>query len=220
MKTFTTLIAGLTAMIISGNAAALTVTVSGTPGAGTTTFTFSGSSTVTFGDARFQSYDDVGNEAGAWYGLGQFFDPSTMPSLIDDAIIAASSTASVSVNGASENIYGLYLLADSSNQNFTAYNWGIYLPPGNSSGIPVSTGDTVSWTGSLTVDLDFSNFVAGTYASDILYEGLGEATLDMTLVVTDPAQVPLPAAAPLFAIGLATSFGLYRRKRKAISFPR
>ena len=217
MKTFTTLITGLMAMIISSNAAALTVTVTGTPGAGTTTFTFAGSSTVTSGSSYFPNILQAGDENAVWYDLGAFLSTTT---IANQSLVASTSYASVSSNGIAADISGLYLDVDTYNTSGPSYNFGIYLPD-NVTGLPFDDGDVVSWSGSLTIDLDFSNFVAGTYSSNSIIAGpFDTASLDMTLVVSDPAQVPLPAAAPLFAIGLATSFGLYRRKRKAISLPR
>jgi hypothetical protein len=93
-------------------------------------------------------------------------------------------------------------------------NFGFGLDVGGpESAISISTGDTVSWAGTFTIQVDFSNWESAAYNNptfDIFGNGSETVTFSESVLVTTSA-VPEPSSALLFGLG---ALGLATRRRR------
>lgn len=84
---------------------------------------------------------------------------------------------------------------------------------GPESSISISNGDTVSWAGTFTIQVDFSNWESASYNNptlDIFGNGSETVTFSESVFVTSSA-VPEPSSALLFGLG---ALGLATRRRR------
>lgn len=209
------LVAAVTFFPVSANA--LVIDVTGTSGSGVTTWTFSGSSVVTSGNAGFcgtncagsfglQLFDDTG-----WENVGNYvsnvFNFQT--------VIATSSTAGVSVNGGTAQTIDRLYLDDDPGGAIDDFGIGVI-----GADLLFSTGDTVSWSGALQMAVDLSALapdgLPASFTTSNFWNSLlgGRAGLGMTLNIS--SGVPEPAVLALMSLGLAfMGFKQHRNKQVA-----
>ena len=204
---------GLTLSAVGAHAS-LIITLSGTPGLGTTTAVFAGSST-TAGDGIINADTFTGFDGGDTFNVGQEpspFDPIAwiLEPTIDDLIspFLGGSTVSMSIGGSTFDLTALLfdddsIFNDTNDLGVRAASAQTYL-----------AGETVSWSGSGDIALDYSVFLPGTYVSTFLApDSLPLFASDpVTLIIETPNLVPLPASLPLVTIGLS-SLAVLRRQR-------
>lgn len=187
----------------AGSASALVATVSGVAGDGESTVTLSGSETVTSGNSAFLP-TSLNSDGGAWFDFGDFVSPS-----INNTVFTATSTSGVlTVAGADFTIDGIYLDDDDTGLD----DFGVNVAGAVS--VPFAPGDLISWTGVVTIPVDFSVFTIGAFNSNDF--SFGDAVLDMTLQISAAQEVPVPSTLSLLAVGLVGLLGFAgRRSRKA-----
>lgn len=185
------MLAGAMMLVGVNGAQALTAVATGTPGDGTTTFSFSGSAIVTSGDNFFNPSVN-NNDDGAWFDFGDYVSSAQSNVVVS----ATSSSAVVTVNGDPFDIDGIYLDNDGNGLD----DFGVSIA--GVATAPVTAGDLIAWSGTTVIPVDFGNFMLGTFTSNDF--GFEDAVLDVTLIVTDQAVIPLPAPAMLLlgALGL------------------
>ena len=202
--------------------AALLVTISEGPSAGQTTFTFSGTQQhfgydiVLYGlgvdPQHDSSWYDFKNEANT--------DEDTEPGyfLVEpyDSVeyLTTNSTANISVNGVNKEIHGLWLgHAEEASEGA----FGLRLAANEA--LTISDQGLITFSGSLTIDLAFSNFLAGEYYSVSYFQDtLNDADIELSVIVEESLAAPIGAAAPLFFSGLGgLLFAGRRRKAQGVN---
>lgn len=177
-------------LLITANTASATLiaVMSGTAGDGETTISFNGSSIVAAGASRF-SGQDTGSDAGAWFDFGDY-----IVSINNTYFDVIAGTGSVGVNGTFVPIDMIYLDEDSDDLD----DWGVRL---DGFDLSIVAGDLVEWSGTVTIGVDFGEFIVGTYSSNLIRHFLdGEAELEVILQIGSTA-VPEPDLVGLFGLG-------------------
>ncbi|NRA31068.1 MAG: hypothetical protein HRU11_12510, partial [Parvularculaceae bacterium] len=133
---------------------AAVIDISGFLGHGITTINFSGTSTTSDADAV--------RTAGSSYSDGDTFQPEGLTNFlanttIQDALYTATGNATLTIGGVTELITGIFLDSDDGEN----HNDDFGLRTQNE--LSYSAGDLVSYAGSLTIGLDISAFIVGTY---------------------------------------------------------
>ena len=198
----------LVVAIVASNATAqLAVDVTGVPGSGQTTWTFSGESEVLedcIEDVILCEVRDVTNNTFSTFDSGQFpFGENTiLDTTIQDLVFPLIGDASITVGDATQLIGGIYLDDDGA----SADDFGIRT---FDSPLSYQYPNTSSWTGSGTIAVDINAFALGAWVVD---DPLGQATfLSDTVNVTFTA-VPEPANASLLFISLLGIVSSVRRR--------
>ena len=184
--------------------AGLIIDVSGVAGSGDTTWVFT---TVTPGTASVDgTIRDASNATFNAADTGQF--PFGLDTILDtsiqDTVFSLSGNATVTVGGNSQLITGIFLDDDGG----SADDLGIR----TFADLAYLAGDTSSWTGSGTVNIDISAFALGSWS---LNSSDGQAMfIDDPIIVNfiETTAVPAPASLALLGIG-ALAWGLGRRRR-------
>ncbi|WP_299506249.1 VPLPA-CTERM sorting domain-containing protein [uncultured Roseobacter sp.] len=183
--------------------AALIANISGTPGSGQTTWTFSGT-TIAGGGAFFQ--DGNLNQANVWTDLGDY----TSVEFFNN--VNVSGDAALTIDGETRRID---LAAIDDDGDFD--DWGIGVDGADI--FVFGAGSEVSWTGSLTVfgidlnDLNNSGLPITFLTSSFGLVGEGTLDLELTIAADEISAVPLPAGGVLLLSGLAGVAALRRRKK-------
>lgn len=218
LGTFAVAIAGLTSahasVVLSPSplTQAAIIDISGVIGHGTTLIEFSGTSTTA--DAN-----DVRSGTSATYSSGDAFQPEGLSDFlantsIQDLLYTATGNATLTINGVTEIITGIFLDSDAG----SVHNDDFGLRTQNA--LSYSAGDLVTYAGSLTIALDISSFIVGTYLNtDPSNNNLGDlalqnqVTFNVTALNDAGSAVPIPGALPLMAAGMGLVAA--RRRRKA-----
>ncbi|WP_298976136.1 VPLPA-CTERM sorting domain-containing protein [uncultured Roseobacter sp.] len=183
--------------------AALIANISGTPGSGQTTWTFSGT-TIAGRGAFFQ--DGNLNQANVWTDLGDY----TSVEFFNN--VNVSGDAALTIDGETRRID---LAAIDDDGDFD--DWGIGVDGADI--FVFGAGSEVSWTGSLTVfgidlnDLNNSGLPITFLTSSFGLVGEGTLDLELTIAADEISAVPLPAGGVLLLSGLAGVAALRRRKK-------
>ncbi|MEQ9125625.1 MAG: hypothetical protein RIM80_24020 [Alphaproteobacteria bacterium] len=200
-------LAGVVAACLAASPASATLLlhITGTPGGGSTTWTFSGSS-VANGSGSFSANEtfDVSEQ---WHNVGSFTSLDLFSVPDDGGSITGAAT--LSVGAIDIGIDSVFVDMDVTSLD----DLGIGVA--GSTDLDFVAGDLVSWTGSLVVagidlnDLDETTLPATLNASNF---GQVDDVLALTLKIGEAAVVPLPAGAPLVLTGVAV-LGLATRRR-------
>ena len=189
-KTFSIAVSSLIALsiMVTSLHAQLIVDVTGTAGSGSTTWTFSGSAVAAGSTgAAFQTDPTGGNDAGNWLDFAEYTDVNNTNFSI------ASGSASVSVNGTSnESLTGIYIDTDSA-ADPTADDWGIAV----ANNLAFSVGDSVSWSGAVDIGIDLNDLdntaLPVTYTTSNI--GGSGAALSMQMnIIPEPSSLGILAA--------------------------
>jgi hypothetical protein len=189
---------GIAAVAPTDANADLLVGLSGTPGSGETTLTFSGSSVVASGSGAFLE----GNfDFGGWFSFGNY-----VKTINDSFFTLTGGAATLSVNGTPRSIDSTYLDDDGDGLD----DWGLSIVgPGD---LAFVAGDLISWSGSLAIGVDFAEFNTGNFSTSDFGFGLAQVPIDMTVTLVGPAAVPEPGTSGLVALSLIGLAALRRRK--------
>lgn len=175
----------------------LVIDVVGTPGAGVTTWTFSGSGGTTLADGAVR--DTTGNTFNAG-DTGQF--PFGLDTILNtsyqDMVFTITGNASVTVDGVTEPIAGIFLDDDGG----SADDLGIRA----ANQLDFLAGTASSWTGSGTVNVDINDFVLGSWS---INETDGQAMFLNDEVIVN---FSVPAPGSLALLGLAGGLATRRRR--------
>lgn len=169
------------------------ITVTGTPGSGSTDWSFSGSATVGDGNIIFDNDDpaiDYGWEVG---------DPFYTD--IDDNIDFSSTTAMFTAGGVEYFIMGVGELSS------TRFGIAIEDATPTEGGYQFTVGTVLAFSGSGTAPVDINEFAQGATAATDWYSFEYMGTLPVTFNV-----IPEPATGMLLVLG---TVGLLRRRRSA-----
>lgn len=199
----------LAAMALPAQAAVI-IDITGVPGAGVTTISFSGTS-VAIGDTVINAsgVDDFDASTLQTVGSQSFLtDP-----LLQDVFFDVTGNLAVDINGLNVPITQIFL--DDDDFSPTSFDdFGLRA----ASQTAYATGDVFTWLGSGTIALDFSSFNAGTYLNGEAGIGLGQALFaandDVTFNVT-ASRIPLPSTVLLILAGLA-GLGLAARRQRTL----
>jgi len=200
-----TLTLGLLGGAIQSAQAALMVDVLGIPGSGFTTWIFSGTATATAA-GEFVSTNIADTDSTQWKEIGDYVITD-----IDNVIFTdPASTASVTTStGGTQAITGVLIDRDSSVPGTNNDDWTI-APLGN---LLIGNGDTVTWSGALTLNVDINNFFLGSF------NGSEEAPgnlFDTQLTFTQ-STFAVPEPLTLLGAGAAIGLGAAFKKKKANS---
>ena len=178
--------------------AALLVTVIGTPGSGFTTWSFSGTSTASENGA-FLTTNIADTDSTKWKEIGDYVITE-----IDNQIFTNPlSTAFVTTPSGGTSIIGVLIDRDCSVPGTNNDDWAI-VPFAE---LPIASGDTISWSGSLTLDVDIDNFFLGTVGSA---ESAPGGLTDTQLTFATPEPITLLGASA--AIGFGALFKRQKQK--------
>jgi hypothetical protein len=170
--------------------AALIIDVSGTPGSGQTTWSFTGDFV----------YGGTPSNPASWFKIGDYI-PVGGPDNDFFNFNAGGTTQLVGSTSGLLAITGVYLDDDGVSDDFR------FLPEGPGSSHPYAIGETLTFSGTSTLFVDLNSFNLGTYTEDNGYP------LQLTF---SQAPVPEPTSIALWGIGLL-GMGIVaarRRRRK------
>lgn len=197
------------ALFASPASATLMISVTGSSGAGVTTWELSGTSSASdsgtvrtpAGSASFSPDDSM--EIGS-PNSGSFIIPA-----INNTLFAVTGAASVTIGADTETITHIFLDDD----GVAFDDLGIR----TSSSIGYLSTEMSSWMGSFTVNLDIDTFTPGTYALAGVVNGFFNGpdfaqAGDVSLTISK--KVPEPGTLALFGLGLA-GLGIARRRKAA-----
>lgn len=165
-------------------------------------FDFSGSDTVTQGAANYARngfwFGDITNDI--YGGPTGAYNPHT------DSFLAANTT-----QGTNSTLSDIYLNGGIGHElGIRLNNFSILTAANN--------GDLVTWSGQAVLNLDFSDFMAGTWTGNSLNAGGSDELIlrnGYTITVGEQvARVSTPATIALFGLGLA-GIGFSRKKKAA-----
>ena len=145
---------GLSLGVVETAQASLLVNVTGTAGSGQTIWVFSGSSTASSNGVFGLTPGDSPEE---WRNVGDYVADTLL-----NAISISPSSGSASITNSQEtrsiSLIGIDYDGNSSSSNNDDFGIGVANQPLN-----IITGDLVSWTGTLLLPLDITQFKLGTY---------------------------------------------------------
>ena len=199
----------LAAMALPAQAAVI-IDITGVPGAGVTTISFSGTS-VAINDTVINAsgVDDFDESTLQTVGSQSFLtDP-----LLQDVFFDVTGNLAVDINGLNVPITQIFL--DDDDFSIPSFDdFGLRV----ASETAYSTGDVFTWLGSGTIALDFSAFNPGTYLNGDGGLGFAQAFFaandEVTFNVT-ASRIPLPSTVLLILAGLA-GLGFAARRRRTL----
>ena len=172
--------------------ATLVIDITGVPGAGEVTWTFSGSAVASSSDTDL-------------FGGGQdFFNIGNFATLDFTTFSATSTTATVSVGATTVAIDAVFIDDDSGVTDDIGVD--------TASVIGANAGDTVSWTGSLVAPFDFNLLIVGTFGPASM-SNVADIT-DISVTIAEAAPAPEPATIALLGLGFLGA-GFARRRLSA-----
>ena len=189
---------GLSLGVVETAQASLLVNVTGTAGSGQTIWVFSGSSTASSNGVFGLTPGDSPEE---WRNVGDYVADTSL-----NAISISPSSGSASITNSQEtrsiSLIGIDYDGNSSSSNNDDFGIGVANQPLN-----IITGDLVSWTGTLLLPLDITQFKLGTYgpAQDGAIGGLTDIQLTLQSV---------PESTSIIGLLVAGTFGLALCRRK------
>lgn len=189
---------GLSLGVVETAQASLLVNVTGTAGSGQTIWVFSGSSTASsdgvFGLAPSDSPEE-------WRNVGDYVADTSL-----NAISISPSSGSASITNSQEtrsiSLIGIDYDGNSSSSNNDDFGIGVA-----DQSLNIIAGDVVSWTGTLLLPLDITQFKLGTYgpAQSGAIGGLTDIQLTLQSV---------PESTSIIGLLVAGTFGLALCRRK------
>lgn len=189
---------GLSLGVVETAQASLLVNVTGTAGSGQTIWVFSGSSTAS-SDGVFGL--TPGDSPEEWRNVGDYVADTLL-----NGISISPSSGSASITNSQEtrsiSLIGIDYDGNSSSSNNDDFGIGVANQPLN-----IITGDLVSWTGTLLLPLDITQFKLGTYgpAQGGAIGGLTDIQLTFKSV---------PESTSIIGLLVAGTFGLALCRRK------
>lgn len=199
MKKVTIAAVALATLGVSSIASAqLHIDVSGVAGSGVTTWTFSGTGTVTTsGTVR----DNTANTFSA-SDTGQFpFGQDTiLNTTYQNMVFAMTGSASITIGADTQSLSGIFLDDDGG----SADDLGVRA----ATSFDYLAGETSSWTGTGTVNVDINDFALGDWS---INSTDGQAMFFGDPVTVKFAAVPEPATMAVLGLG---ALALLRKKRK------
>ncbi|GAL94167.1 MAG: PEP-CTERM sorting domain-containing protein [Microcystis wesenbergii TW10] len=189
---------GLSLGVVETAQASLLVNVTGTAGSGQTIWVFSGSSTASSNGVFGLTPGDSPEE---WRNVGDYVADTLL-----NAISISPSSGSASITNSQEtrsiSLIGIDYDGNSSSSNNDDFGIGVANQPLN-----IITGDLVSWTGTLLLPLDITQFKLGTYgpAQGGAIGGLTDIQLTFKSV---------PESTGIIGLLVAGTFGLALCRRK------
>lgn len=189
---------GLSLGVVETAQASLLVNVTGTPGSGQTIWVFSGSSTASSNGVFGLTPSDSPEE---WRNVGDYVADTSL-----NGIFISPSSGSASITNSQEtrsiSLIGIDYDGNSSSSNNDDFGIGVANQPLN-----IITGDLVSWTGTLLLPLDITQFKLGTYgpAQGGAIGGLTDIQLTFKSV---------PESTSIIGLLVAGTFGLALCRRK------
>lgn len=189
---------GLSLGVVETAQASLLVNVTGTPGSGQTIWVFSGSSTASSNGVFGLTPSDSPEE---WRNVGDYVADTLL-----NGISISPSSGSASITNSQEtrsiSLIGIDYDGNSSSSNNDDFGIGVANQPLN-----IITGDLVSWTGTLLLPLDITQFKLGTYgpAQGGAIGGLTDIQLTFKSV---------PESTSIIGLLVAGTFGLALCRRK------
>ena len=183
------------ALVAAPASADLQLDITGAPGSGVTTWTFSGTGTTT-------GASTVRDNTGTTWNTGdttQFGGgDGILDAALQDTLLSFTGAATLTVGSVTESITGVFLDDDGTG---AGDDLGVRV----ANPITYASGEAVSWTGSGTVAVDINQFVLGSFDMDFgaLWLLDGDATnVNISLI---------PAPGALALLGFA---GLAARRRR------
>jgi hypothetical protein len=196
----TATLATLSLGILANSAqAALLVNVVGTPGSGFTLWSFSGSAIASENGTFLDANNDIGEiDSTQWKEIGDYVITALNDLIVTDPLSTASVTTT---SGGTQGITGVLIDRDGSVPGTNNDDWAI-IP---SADLAIASGDTVSWTGSLTLNVDINNFFLGTVGSA---ESAPGGLTDTQLTFATPEPITLLGASAAIGFG-----ALFKRQK-------
>ncbi|MEM8977977.1 MAG: hypothetical protein AAGD04_00695 [Pseudomonadota bacterium] len=186
--------------------AAMVINLSGTVGDGFTTLEISGNTTINRTGPMRDTASNSFSSADTFETSGNLI----LDGSIQDQVLALTGSASITRNGVTTAIEGLFLDDDGGGTGTFAYD-----DIGLRFGSPLQTlvGDTVSFSGSSTLALDISAFRESSNQTNLFNYFVGSNQAQVTVTYDTPsASVPLAATFPALIAALGTLGGLRTRK--------
>lgn len=189
---------GLSLGVVETAQASLLVNVTGTAGSGQTIWVFSGSSTASSDGVFGLAPSDFPEE---WRNVGDYVADTSL-----NAISISPSSGSASITNSQEtrsiSLIGIDYDGNSSSSNNDDFGIGVA-----DQSLNIIAGDVVSWTGTLLLPLDITQFKLGTYgpAQSGAIGGLTDIQLTLQSV---------PESTSIIGLLVAGTFGLALCRRK------
>lgn len=202
---------GAVLLLACANAnASLILNVEGVSGAGSTSWSLSGSSTV-------NRDGTIRTNSGSNFSIDDTFEPdltgdfiSSSTTISDNSLFSIAGFATITIGSDTQTITDIFLDPDGSSRD----DFGIRVD------FPLDylTGETSSWTGTFTVGLDISEFNLGSYRLNTTQANGGGFLFalpdDVVLNFSEVTSVPEPSIIALLSLGLA-GIGFSRKKKAA-----
>lgn len=199
MRKLTVAAAALALAAIANAQTPLTIDVVGAPGAGVTTWTFSGvGSTNNPGTLR--------DNTGATFNAGDtgqlpFASNTILNAIWQDDVLAMTGTASITIGAITQDLTGIFLDDDGTGGDDL----------GVRAAVPITyvLGEATSWTGTGTVNVDINDFALGSWS---INAAEGQAMFLNDPVLVNFAIVPEPATFAVLGVGVLGLLVSRRRK--------